>query len=55
MVRRAVNEALVPDFGVTRGIPAAKAGSCQGLAGAIIPCFCPPDRQPFIDRLNQRR
>ena len=53
ILRRAVNPALVPDFGVTRGIPTAQAGTCQGLNGATIPCFCPPDRQPFIDRLNQ--
>lgn len=53
ILRRAVNPALVPDFGVTRGIPTAKAGTCQGLNGAAIPCFCPPNRQPFIDRLNQ--
>lgn len=53
ILRRAVNPALVPDFGVTRGIPTAQAGTCQGLNGAAIPCFCPPDREPFIDRLNQ--
>ncbi|KAL8829352.1 MAG: hypothetical protein Q9191_002061 [Dirinaria sp. TL-2023a] len=53
ILRRAVNPALVPDFGVTRGIPTAQAGTCQGLNGATIPCFCPPNREPFIDRLNQ--
>ena len=48
-----IPENLVPDFGVTPGIPnPAQAGSCLGLNDASIPCFCPPPRNDFIARLN---
>ena len=53
-VRRGINRALVPNFGVTAGTPSPKQhGSCQGLNDAVIPCFCPPSRDEFIDKLNQ--
>ena len=45
---------LVPQFGVTPGIPDPnQAGSCLGFNNAVIPCFCPPPRDQFIDRLNE--
>lgn len=49
-----ITDAQVPDFGVTAGVPDPKqAGSCLGLGGATIPCFCPPPRDEFIARLNE--
>ena len=54
IVRRDVDPALVPDFGVTPGIPSTtQPGSCQGLNGVNIPCNCPPSREAFLARLNQ--
>jgi len=54
IVRRDINRALIPNFGVQRGTPSAKhPGNCRGLHDAPIPCFCPPDRDPFIAKLNQ--
>ncbi|KAH9834182.1 uncharacterized protein C8Q71DRAFT_771562 [Rhodofomes roseus] len=53
-VRRDVDESLVPDFGVTAGIPdPAGSASCVNPAGVLIPCQCPPDRDSFIAELNQ--
>ncbi|RDX46550.1 hypothetical protein OH76DRAFT_1406858 [Lentinus brumalis] len=57
-VRRNVNAALVPEFGISPGVNPTGTGDCDGVAGpngqAIkIPCFCPPDRNSFIDLLNQ--
>ena len=49
-----ITDAQVPDFGVTAGVPDPKQpGSCLGLGGATIPCFCPPPRDEFIARLNE--
>ena len=49
-----VPDSLVPQFGVTPGIPDPnQAGSCLGFNNAAIPCFCPPPRDQFIDRLNE--
>ena len=54
LVQHDINRALIPNFGVQRGIPSAThPGNCQGLHDASIPCFCPPDRDPFIAKLNQ--
>jgi len=56
-VALAINPALVPDFGVARGVnaDAEQAGSCDGQNAAgdrvLIPCFCPPDRADFVYRL----
>lgn len=54
IVRRDVNPALVPDFGVTPGIPSpSQPGSCQGLTAAPIQCNCPPTREVFLAKLNK--
>ena len=54
LVRRAINPILVPDFGVTAGVPSTtQPGSCQGLNGVNIKCTCPPPRQQFLAKLNQ--
>jgi hypothetical protein len=51
-----VDEALVPEFGVTAGTDpdVLQIGSCTGFNGTLIPipCTCPPDRYLFIDTLN---
>ncbi|RPD55050.1 hypothetical protein L227DRAFT_580027 [Lentinus tigrinus ALCF2SS1-6] len=57
-VRRDVNAALVPEFGVTAGVNPTGTGDCDGIAGPNgqpikIPCACPPDRTQFIQLLNQ--
>ncbi|KAI0750331.1 hypothetical protein C8Q80DRAFT_1270057 [Daedaleopsis nitida] len=48
---------LVPPFGVVRGTDVNGDGACDGVYGpsglpVTIPCFCPPDRQAFLDSLN---
>jgi hypothetical protein len=51
-----VDETLVPEFGVIRGTDpnVLQIGSCTGFSGELvpIPCTCPPDRNQFIDALN---
>ncbi|TRM56943.1 hypothetical protein BD626DRAFT_635277 [Schizophyllum amplum] len=56
-VRRAVDPALVPDFGVKANVNPTGTGDCDGIAGADgtpvkIPCQCPPDRDSFIQSLD---
>jgi len=53
-----VNLDLVPQFGVVKGTNAnaQQVGSCDGFNGqasVLIPCFCPPDRDVFLQRLGQ--
>ena len=56
-VALAINPALVPAFGIARGLNANadQTGSCDGANAAgdrvLIPCFCPPDRAEFVYRL----
>lgn len=52
-----VDQSLVPEFGVAQGIRTngEQANNCEGFNGASpvqIPCFCPPDRQLFLERLG---
>ena len=50
----AIDPTLVPEFGIVPGIPStSQLGSCQGANGINIPCPCPPDRNAFIQRLEQ--
>jgi hypothetical protein len=57
--RRDVNEALIPQFGFQSGVNPTGTGDCDGaVKGANgepikIPCSCPPDRQTFVQDLNQ--
>ncbi|KAG8928982.1 hypothetical protein FRC02_006146 [Tulasnella sp. 418] len=53
--RRAVDPSLVPDLGFTKGLNPTGTGDCDGAipGGPKIPCQCPPDRDVFIDALNQ--
>jgi len=53
-----VNPALVPEFGLQSGLNPTVTGDCDGIAGPNgqpikIPCSCPPDRQTFIQKLNE--
>jgi hypothetical protein len=49
-----LNTDLIPDFGVTSGIPSTtQLGSCQGADDTNIPCQCPPNLDVFITRLEQ--
>jgi hypothetical protein len=53
---REVDEMLVPEFGVVSDTDrdALQIGSCTGFNGQFvpIPCTCPPDRNLFINALN---
>lgn len=54
------DESLVPQFGINAGVNPSggivngvPTGSCDGLNGNKIPCFCPPDRTQFIAKLRK--
>ncbi|KAK0244523.1 hypothetical protein EDD85DRAFT_898396 [Armillaria nabsnona] len=56
-IRRDVNPALIPEFGLEAGINPTGTGDCDGITGAngspvLIPCICPPNRDTFIQSLN---
>ncbi|KAF8158488.1 hypothetical protein B0H34DRAFT_789349 [Crassisporium funariophilum] len=57
LMRRDVDPALVPEFGLAAGLNPTGTGDCDGItnpAGVVvqIPCFCPPDRSDFLQSLN---
>jgi len=57
LMRRDVDPALVPQFGLAAGLNPTGTGDCDGItnpAGVVvkIPCSCPPDRSAFIQSLN---
>jgi len=52
-----VDPALVPEFGHQAGLNPTGTGDCDGIKNAAgqpikVPCFCPPDRNSFIQSLN---
>jgi len=49
----AFDPALVPEFGIQAGQQPDGTGNCVGNAGKLIPCSCPPDRQAFIQMVQQ--
>jgi hypothetical protein len=51
-MKRAVDPALVPQFGIKAGVNPTGTGDCDGVNGIKIPCACPPDRGAFIKALN---
>jgi len=56
-VKRDVDPALVPEFGLQAGLNPTGTGDCDGItndAGKVvkIPCSCPPDRSVFLQSLN---
>jgi hypothetical protein len=47
---RGVDEGLVPDFGVERGVlSTTQPGACFGLNDVNMQCTCPPDRDVFLE------
>jgi len=55
--KRAVDPALVPEFGHQAGLNPTGTGDCDGIPGPNgqpikIPCSCPPDRAAFIASLD---
>ena len=53
LMRRDVNPANIPQFGVTPGVNPTGTGNCDGITGSNgvpiqIPCDCPPNRDLFI-------
>ncbi|EAU86093.1 hypothetical protein E4U52_001234 [Claviceps spartinae] len=55
--RRDVDPTLVPEFGHPAGLNPTGTGDCDGITNAAgqvvkIPCFCPPDRNEFLQALN---
>ncbi|KAI0761557.1 hypothetical protein BD413DRAFT_240144 [Trametes elegans] len=58
LLRRDVNASLVPEFGVQSGVNPDGTGNCDGINGPdgkpiLIPCACPPNRDEFIQLLNE--
>jgi len=51
-MKRDVNPSLVPQFGIQPGQNPTGTGDCDGVNGIKIPCTCPPDRNSFIQSLN---
>ncbi|KAG6830011.1 hypothetical protein H0H87_009536 [Tephrocybe sp. NHM501043] len=56
-VKRDVDPALVPEFGLAAGLNPTGTGDCDGITNAAgqvvkIPCSCPPDRETFLQSLN---
>lgn len=47
-----IEPSLVPDFGLIAGQDPNGSGSCAGANNILIPCFCPPNREEFIDKVN---
>jgi hypothetical protein len=47
-----IEPSLVPDFGLIAGQDPNGSGSCAGANNILIPCFCPPNREKFIDKVN---
>jgi hypothetical protein len=43
---------LIPMFGLKAGQSPDGSGSCATTDGKLIPCFCPPSRQEFIEKVN---
>jgi len=57
-VRRDVDPSLVPEFGLQAGLNPTGTGDCDGITNAAgqvvkIPCSCPPDRDAFIQSINE--
>jgi hypothetical protein len=48
-----VDPNLVPQFGVQANQNPDGTGNCDGAGGKKIPCFCPPDRNAFIQKMQQ--
>jgi hypothetical protein len=48
-----INPALVPSFGIQRGIKLPNSADCAGLNNKAIPCQCPPLRDDFIAKLSK--
>ncbi|PVH90628.1 hypothetical protein DM02DRAFT_420942 [Periconia macrospinosa] len=47
-----IDPSLIPDFGLMAGQDPNGSGSCAGANNILIPCFCPPDREEFIEKVN---
>ncbi|KAK8064181.1 hypothetical protein PG996_008833 [Apiospora saccharicola] len=44
-VTGAISESVIPDFGLTAGVPSkSQPGSCVGANNINIPCTCPPSK-----------
>jgi hypothetical protein len=46
-----IDTSLIPEFGLQAGLDPNGSGSCVGANNILIPCFCPPDRNKFIERV----
>ncbi|CAI6342341.1 unnamed protein product [Periconia digitata] len=47
-----IDPSLIPAFGLVAGQDPNGSGSCAGANNVLIPCFCPPDRQEFVEKVN---
>lgn len=49
----AFDASLVPEFGVEAGQQPDGRGNCVGNNGVLIPCECPPDRDVFVQLVQE--
>lgn len=48
----AISESVIPDFGLTAGVPSkSQPGSCVGANNINIPCTCPPTKAAVASTL----
>lgn len=47
-----IDPGLIPDFGLSAGQDPDGNGNCAGADNTPIPCFCPPDREEFVEKVN---
>ncbi|KAF2178774.1 hypothetical protein K469DRAFT_695106 [Zopfia rhizophila CBS 207.26] len=50
-----IDLSLIPAFGLAAGQDPNGSGSCVGANNILIPCFCPPDREEFIEKITMGR
>ncbi|KAK8113465.1 hypothetical protein PG984_013991 [Apiospora sp. TS-2023a] len=52
-VAGAISESVIPDFGLTAGVPSkSQPGSCVGANNINIPCTCPPSKAAVASTLT---
>jgi hypothetical protein len=49
---QSIDSSLIPEFGLRAGQNPNGSGSCATADNILIPCFCPPDRNEFIEKVN---
>lgn len=47
-----IDPSLIPDFGLTASQDPNRSSSYTSTNNILILCFCPPDREEFIKKVN---